>query len=474
MSALEWVLLAVAVVLFFMYLHSKSVLKTTKKESSQAIEKANRETKEALELITKSQYEETAKFYDELLNLMHINASAYYDDVEKFVNYMPRNFESYYKDVKEWGTKQRTVKFDSNGVETAIRFTTSIVKGYGILIEDLGRKVSDLQKQLENKKILIELLEVKESNLKAIPYMAKIVADYETYPLEETARKLDWGSSLERMKKVASIREIRRASKEMIEKYKYSEYQLAYLIELFPGLSDVIDAEFNTLPAITIDDLSEHDRTKDYLSKEEYLKLSTTERNQLALDRYIESHNKSKWQIGRDYELYIGYTYYKKGYEVEYFGEFNGLEDLGRDLICKKNDKTFIVQCKYWSQGKLIHENSITQLYGTTVSYCIENDIPKSKVKGILITNIQLSDMAKKMADYLKIQYKENVPMDNYPRIKCNIGVDEFGYPTKIYHLPFDQQYDSTKIDKDGEIFALTVKEAETAGFRRAFKWFGK
>jgi hypothetical protein len=40
-------------------------------------------------------------------------------------------------------------------------------------------------------------------------------------------------------------------------------------------------------------------------------------------------------------------------------------------------------------------------------------------------------------------------------------------------HLPFDQQYDSTKIKNKGEFYAVTVAEAEAAGFRRAFKWFG-
>ena len=46
----------------------------------------------------------------------------------------------------------------------------------------------------------------------------------------------------------------------------------------------------------------------------------------------------------------------------------------------------------------------------------------------------------------------------NYPMIKCNIN------PTtkeKIYHLPFDQQYDKTIIIKNsGEFYAKDVKEA--------------
>ena len=33
------------------------------------------------------------------------------------------------------------------------------------------------------------------------------------------------------------------------------------------------------------------------------------ERDQLALDRYVKSINKSKWQIGRDYELSVAYEW---------------------------------------------------------------------------------------------------------------------------------------------------------------------
>ena len=150
-----------------------------------------------------------------------------------------------------------------------------------------------------------------------------------------------------------------------------------------------------------------------------------------------------------------------------------GLEDLGRDLIAKKGDEILIIQCKYWSAKKEIHENHINQLYGTMISYCIEHKINKNNVKGVLVTNIELSSMAKKMAKYLGIEYVEHCELGDYPCIKCNIGHGEYGEETKIYHLPFDQQYDSTKIDNKGEFYALTVAEAEAAGFRRAFKWLG-
>jgi len=40
----------------------------------------------------------------------------------------------------------------------------------------------------------------------------------------------------------------------------------------------------------------------------------------------------------------------------------------------------------------------------------------------------------------------------------------------KIYHLPFDQQYDRTQVSRPGECYVATVREAEHHGFRRAWR----
>lgn len=341
-------------------------------------------------------------------------------------------------------------------------------------IVNLLRGGSDTSEQLIYWKNRVAFLEAAKSNLTAIPYMAGIMADYETYGIEHLAKELDWGYAVKRMSKVKAIRDIRKDAQSIVEKNKEAQYQLSYLLTLFPNLEDIIDAEFSQLPVIKVSELSEYDTTRDYLSKSEYESLSITERNQLALDRYKSSRRRTKWQIGRDYELYVGYKYSLKGYDIDYFGSYMGLEDLGRDLIATKGDEILIIQCKYWSAKKQIHENHVNQLFGTLTSYCIERQIGQRTVRGVLVTNIELSPMAKKMASYLDIRYIEHFDIGDYPCIKCNIGRGDYGEPTKIYHLPFDQQYDSTKIKNKGEFFAMTVAEAEAAGFRRAFKWFGQ
>ena len=191
----------------------------------------------------------------------------------------------------------------------------------------------------------------------------------------------------------------------------------------------------------------------------------------MALDRYL-SRTKTNWEIGRDYELYIAQIYETKGYSVDTFGSYMRINDLGRDLIAKKGDKTLIIQCKYWSTKKEIHENHICQLYGTAICYCIENKLPIDDVIPVFVTSTSLSQKAKEFANMLKIQVIENIPLKDFPRIKCNIGYDGT-WKTHIYHLPIDPLYDKVKISKKGEYYCYSVYEAEKLGFRRAYKWHG-
>ena len=84
----------------------------------------------------------------------------------------------------------------------------------------------------------------------------------------------------------------------------------------------------------------------------------------------------------------------------------------------------------------------------------------------MLVTTTELSDIAKRFAEALEVVVKV-LPYEDFPMIKCNINNGQ-----KIYHLPFDQQYWRTNIDRPGEFYAMTVEEAEKAGFRRAFRHF--
>jgi len=266
------------------------------------------------------------------------------------------------------------------------------------------------------------------------------------------------------------VKEEARRRREAEFQNKKTKSIIEYYESIAPFLLDfkeeIIEDEDIALQEFTEEEQA--DPVSNFLTKEEYRKLPSAQRNQMALDRYWK-RPKSKWLIGRMYERYIGYLYEKEGYDVNYHGIFQGYEDLGRDLICNKGKNFLIVQCKHWSQFKTIHEKHIFQLFGTFFQYKDAN--PDKKPKAVFYTSTSLSDLARRFANELDIDLVENCKMDtSYPCIKCNIGKNK----EKIYHLPFDQQYDNTNIEiKKGEFYCSTVAEAEKAGFRRAYRWHG-
>ncbi len=321
------------------------------------------------------------------------------------------------------------------------------------------------------------------------PWLAKAISDY--------YENLDniYASYLERknrpaLKQAERIKEITKEKALFKKEYLIMKYTIKYYESLFPWLSEYIGINSDQLleALYSEKELEENeDPVLNYIQKGEYLKLNQTERNQKALDRYWSS-NKSPWQIGRDYERYIGYLYEREGYKVQYFGIEKGLEDLGRDLVCTKDNITEVIQCKYWSKAKKIpiRENHINQLFGTTVKHYMDfsgskecnlhsflEDYNSGKIIGTIVTSTVLSDIAREFSKTLNIKVKEGIELDfGYPCIKCNINP---ATKEKIYHLPFDQQYDKTKIDfESGEFYAKKVNEAERRGFRRAYRWLGE
>lgn len=289
-------------------------------------------------------------------------------------------------------------------------------------------------------------------------------------------------SSAERVREIA-------CEKRIIEKqFRITRNLIKYYESLFPWLIEFVGEDIDDLiEQVTHKEKggSQEDPIRFYLTKGEYETLSTIERNQRALDRYW-SKKKSSWEIGRDYERYIGYLYENEGYSVYYQGIEAGLEDLGRDLIAKRDGETRVIQCKYWAQYKTIHEKYICQLFGTALKYWLEQQsisrkqksnfltslMKESEIKGVFVTSTGLSDTAKEFANELGIEVKENFKFEKYPSIKCNISKRT---GEKIYHLPMDQQYDRTIIEKNrSECYVETVAEAEKAGFRRAWRWRGK
>ncbi|OUN68712.1 restriction endonuclease [Barnesiella sp. An55] len=344
------------------------------------------------------------------------------------------------------------------------------------IISDYNLKLTALNKREEIIKSLIK-------SGTPFKYVAEMAADLLTYLYEKDENYLRYKPH-PAISSAEKLRQLRESFKEKMSIYKEYEYKLLYIIKLFPEINEYLNNDYELLKIseyISYSDFQDNrDKSKDFLSDAEWNTLTIQQRNQLALNRYIQKRKKSNWAIGRDYEMSCAHSLREKGFNVEMNGIEKKYGDLGRDLIATKFDnsifgdydtkgKIFIIQCKCWNKDLPIPESVLMQLYGTTIAYKIENkSIISDGVEIIPILMIpsftRLSEMAKNFAKMLQIKILVQDFVE-FPRIKCNINNGH-----KIYHLPFDQQYDNAQIKNKGEFYAYSVEEAESKGFRRAMK----
>ena len=332
-----------------------------------------------------------------------------------------------------------------------------------------------------------ELKIIFDERKKLFPWLSTAYADYEELYLKRVEFNLRY-KKRPAIKAAEEVGKAKKRAREAEKRFRELKYRLDFYEKYFPWLSEVagdtLEDFLSSLETLndrgTQEQDSQNDPARNFLSPQEYQALTSQQRNQRALDRW-KVGRKSNWEIGRMYERYVGYTYEQKGYRVEYFGATQGLADFGRDLIAFKSGVTEVIQCKYWAAEKTIHEKHIFQLFGSVVEYLARSNeeaesLPLfgtfqsfTDIKPVFITSTRLSEVARDFAKILKVEVRESVALGDYPIIKCNISRrnDE-----RVYHLPFDQQYDRTVIEPDkGEFYAWTVQEAEDAGFRRAFRW---
>lgn len=342
---------------------------------------------------------------------------------------------------------------------------------------DLEALRSERQLLSQQRKKLIT--EVSEEALNAFfseksqtyPWFAKVFSDY-VYTLDGL-RERDF-KSIHSSKASEERKRLRAENRDLNFKNKLLEHQLSVYESVAPWLLDFKElspeevvsemAAFST-DAEDVSHFSDYESLKNYLSEHEYNKLSDSEKYQLALDRW-KTRRKSNWAAGIDYERYIGYLYELQNYKVKFQGALRGFDDMGIDVIASKGKTTLLIQCKRYSEHKTVHENTVFQLYGSYVFYKTQN--PTKNFVPVIYTSAKLTDIAQKCADFLNIEVHSQHPLQDYPLVKCNISPNG----EKIFHLPFDQQYDRVEIiPKRGEFYTNTVQEAADHGFRRAYRW---
>lgn len=346
-------------------------------------------------------------------------------------------------------------------------------------LDGLKNKEKELKIREEYLKIQVEENDKREEQIKEIlssPQPLKVIstlysdvlsslfcdslADYFTY---KPRPALKAAQNVRRMKQEFQIE---------LTRYKIFQYKFETIESLYPEVSELfeddnIDESLTPSPSVEV--------VRKWADK--CTVTDEDERAQYFLNCYMASHNKTKWEIGRDYETFVAYQFFKQKnadgtpmYKIIQEGANKKLEDRGRDVIAinKETGKIFICQCKMWAKDKTIFEKHIFQLYGSTLDYVIRNNLSLDRVEPVFITTIKLSKYAKKCAELLGVTIRENFEMGEYAPIKLNINETT---NEKIYHLPFDQQYDNVKIEKEGEGYAKTVAEAVKLGFRRAHRY---
>lgn len=359
------------------------------------------------------------------------------------------------------------------------------------LQKDYDRKIEVLKRKFElldnyKREIIDDLNKIISEKTIGFPWLADAISQY----IEIETNDLDDHLRYKRnpAKKAAKNITIISAEKKILrKKFLLARNLCKYYESLFPGLQAYVNENIDdALLSEFSGEFFEPDPGVYYAGIEKIDFESEHEKHQYAFDKW-KKRKKSSWEIGRIYERYIGSLYENKGWDVTYEGILKKLEDQGRDLICFKDNETRIIQCKYWQQNKVIHENHVYQLFGTTVKYLFDKfDLQDSSIQGNLFPDLLLtykvtpyfytsctfSDTAKQVAKVLNINLIESKPLDyDYPMIKCNINRQT---NERIYHLPFDQQYDSTKVEFNrGECYVNTVMDAVSKNFRRAWRWRG-
>ena len=144
------------------------------------------------------------------------------------------------------------------------------------------------------------------------------------------------------------------------------------------------------------------------------------------------SEPKSNRQIGLEYEMSVAHEYRLHGYKVDLRGSRLGYDDMGIDLIAKRDGRTVLIQCKYWGYGKLVRENTVCQLKGSWDFYLLKNHLSRENVQARIVTNVYLSETAREVADALGIVYWEGHEKVILPELKADMDNVNDDMPEEI------------------------------------------
>ncbi len=169
--------------------------------------------------------------------------------------------------------------------------------------------------------------------------------------------------------------------------------------------------------------------------------------------------------IENRYALYVGYLYERMGWHVDYKGyRFGGnsieIAEEGERLICRKEDKAVIIQCRAWVKGEIVYLPFVHRLIALSVEF--KKDNPAFHVYGKFFTRYSFSARARSAAQRCHISLREQFPFSFFPYVKCKAGADGHN----VHYTPYYGEHFHTDIDpRNGDLFCWTEQQAIDLGF---------
>jgi hypothetical protein len=158
------------------------------------------------------------------------------------------------------------------------------------------------------------------------PWLVSAIADLHALEAERDAQILE-AKKHAAVKSAGVVREHGAKRREAERQSRLMRYRVQYYEKLFPWIADYVGDD---VPDETVDlSGSQAEPTDDpvryWLNDAEYRRLSETDKNQLALDRWKTS-SKSRWEVGRDYERFIGYNSKRSATTLNLRGRLRGFK----------------------------------------------------------------------------------------------------------------------------------------------------
>lgn len=171
------------------------------------------------------------------------------------------------------------------------------------------KKLQKLEKDVDNRKKFTEQLtaELDKNHIQGRKWLSSFISNafavFDKKDADYLARK-----NRPALKASETVKALSEEKRELRERVLFLESQLKTYQEYFPFLLDYEEEILNDIEDFRNtpkEELERVDPVKQLLSNEEYNNLSTVEKNQLALNRFLS--NMSSLQVGKMYERYIGW-----------------------------------------------------------------------------------------------------------------------------------------------------------------------